>query len=263
MSTPSIERIDQLRSTLAAVDLALAGRDGSRMTNVLGYRVRRNTLLPVSSLPDPSVTAPDMVGVNEYAGRGDRVYGTVLVDVETRRTIDLMPDQKADTSAARLAEQPGIAIVCRDRTPFFARGATRGAPQAVQVADQWHLWHNLGKATERAATDIAVAFAPHQHRLINHRRMRNRPRHRPGRRATDSPNEPAPGWLPSMANIGRASIQHNQQVRVDGRDPQAVLCSRECRTRTDSVVDLHLGGAHTIRRAGRPARHEEERAWGC
>ncbi|MFG3585956.1 transposase [Streptomyces sp. NPDC047990] len=70
------------------------------------------------------------------------------MDVGTRRTIDLMPDQKADTSAARLAEQPGIEIVCRDRTPFFAKGATRGAPQAMQVADRWHLWHNLGKVAE-------------------------------------------------------------------------------------------------------------------
>ncbi|MFB8077415.1 transposase [Streptomyces sp. NPDC056013] len=91
-----------------------------------------------------------MVGVDEYATRKGRVYGTVLVDVGTRRPVDLLPDRKASSLASWLAERPGIEIVCRDRAPFFAEGATAGAPQATQVADRWHLWHNLGEAAERA-----------------------------------------------------------------------------------------------------------------
>ncbi|KJY32388.1 hypothetical protein VR46_34430 [Streptomyces sp. NRRL S-444] len=87
--------------------------------------------------------------MDEYAQRKGRVYGTVLVGVETRRPVDLLPDREADTLAAWLAERPAIEIVCRDRAPFFAEGATRGAPQAFQVADRWHLWHNLGEAAEK------------------------------------------------------------------------------------------------------------------
>jgi transposase len=121
-------RTERLRSTLlSAAGLALAGRAGSRMTDVFGAPVSRNTLLLIASLPDPPATAPRVVGVDEYAQRKDRICGTVLVDVETRCPIDLLPDQEADTLAAWLAERPAIEIICRDRASFFAEGSTRGA----------------------------------------------------------------------------------------------------------------------------------------
>ncbi|WP_276147920.1 ISL3 family transposase [Streptomyces sp. 11-1-2] len=142
---------ERLRSTLAAVGLALAGRAGARMARAFGVPISRSAVLRLlEALPEPDVPTPRVVGVDEYATRKGRVYGTALVDVESRRPVDLLPDRKASSLAAWLAKRPGIEIVCRDRAPFFAEGATAGAPQATQVADRWHLWHNLGEAAKRA-----------------------------------------------------------------------------------------------------------------
>ncbi|MFG2903058.1 ISL3 family transposase [Streptomyces zaomyceticus] len=136
------QRTERLRSILTEVGLALAGRAGARLAAVLSMSISRSTVLRlVEELPEPEVPTPRVVGVDEYATRKGHRYGTVLVDV---------PDREASSLAAWLAQRAGIEVICRDRAPFFAEGATAGAPQATQVADRWHLWHNLGEAAERA-----------------------------------------------------------------------------------------------------------------
>jgi transposase len=124
-----------------------------RLAEIFGMRASRNTVLRlVDALPEPQPQMPRVVGVDEYAMRKGRVYGSVLVDVETHRPVELLPDRETGTVAAWLAEHPGIEVVCRDRAPFFAEGASIGAPTAVQVADRFHLWRNLGEAAERCVS---------------------------------------------------------------------------------------------------------------
>jgi transposase len=74
------------------------------------------------------------------------------VDLERREPIELLPDRHADTLAAWLADHPSITVIARDRSPVYAEAATRGAPQAVQVADRWHILKNLQEAVQRFVT---------------------------------------------------------------------------------------------------------------
>nr|WP_237554744.1 transposase [Streptomyces sp. SID4948] len=129
-------RTERLRSAPVSVALALAGRAGTRMTDALKVPVSRNTLLRLlTSLPDPAIAALPVVGVDEYAPRKGRVYGTVLVDVETPRPVDLLPDREADRLSAWPAERPAIEIASRDRAPFFLNAVLANCPELAALAE--------------------------------------------------------------------------------------------------------------------------------
>lgn len=103
----------------------------------------------IRQLPMPAVANPKALGVDDWALRKGQRYGTILVDLEWRRVIDLLPDRTAEGVAAWLQCRRGIRILTRDRSTEYARGMTAGAPRAQQVADRWHLLVNVRQMAER------------------------------------------------------------------------------------------------------------------
>ena len=144
------QRTRRLAEAHARTGLALGGQPAARLLSHLAMPASATTLLRViRQLPLPRSGGPHVVGVDDWALRKGRTYGTIVIDLERRRPLDLLPDRSAATLATWVRREPQIRIVARDRSTEYARGATLGAPAAVQVADRWHLLLNTRQMIER------------------------------------------------------------------------------------------------------------------
>ncbi len=148
--TPWARRTQRLLAEQRWMGLQIGGEPGARLSIRLHMGVSADTLLRLVRRGDvPEVGPTHVLGVDDWAHRKGQTYGTILVNLEDHRVVDLLPDRSSDSLAQWLQDHPGVEVITRDRAQVYAEGATRGAPEATQVADRFHLLVNLRGVVER------------------------------------------------------------------------------------------------------------------
>jgi transposase len=226
-----------------ALSFTVSAEAGARLGSQLHTPLSPDTLLRiVRHTPLTPRITPRVLGVDEFALRKGKVYGTILVDLERRCPVDVLPDRTATTLAQWLRMHPGVEILARDRSPEYARGARLGAPHARHVADRWHLLHNLREMVERV--------------LIRRRAQLRR-----------LPNVPqvavntASGGRPQRLRLPTSSEQARQQEHRSRRYNQyAIVHDLLTRGLSQRHVARLLGLSRTTVRVFAHAEHFPERA---
>jgi transposase len=152
LAAPFARQTTRLARVVRLFGHSVGGRPSERLMGRLGMRVGHTTILREvkrSARADAAPAHVKVVGVDDWAWKKGMNYGTVMVDLERRQVIDVLPDRSAASTAAWLRERPTIEIISRDRAGLYAEGAREGAPQARQVADRFHLLQNFREAIER------------------------------------------------------------------------------------------------------------------
>lgn len=143
-------RTDRLIEQQREIGFVVSAEQGARLLPKLGMETSPDTIIRlVRGTPEPVSETPRVLGIDDWAKRKGQTYGTILVDLEQHRVVDLLDDRSAESVVQWLQAHPGVEIICRDRGTEYAEGATQGAPEAIQIADRFHLLQNLINALKR------------------------------------------------------------------------------------------------------------------
>ena len=143
----SARRTSRLEAIVHHLGIALGGRPAAALARRLMLPVSKDTLLRVVRRHAAYDTSPlCVIGIDDWAWTRGQRYGSIICDLERRRVVDLLPDREPATVEAWLSRHPEVRIISRDRGGGYGQAATRAAPQAVQVADRWHLMENASAA---------------------------------------------------------------------------------------------------------------------
>jgi len=196
---PSARRTTRLTQALRHLAFTAGGSAGSHLSAKLGVSSSASTLLRIlrATCP-PEPEPPKVVGLDEWAWRKGRTYGTIMVDLEAHRVLDLLPDCRSEHVAEWLQQYPSITVISRDRSGPFATAAAAGAPQATQVADRFHVLKNLTETLQRV-------FDQHRSELDAVRGAADQPAAAPS-------GEPSTALRPSAATQ-RAARQAQRHTR--------------------------------------------------
>jgi len=151
LAVPSAQRTQRAAEIVRVFGHAAGGRPAERLLARLGMPTSDDTILrhlkrdaTARAVPEPRV-----IGIDEWAWQKGRTFGTIIVDLQAREVVDVLPDRSSAATAAWLRRHPSVEIINRDRQGLYAEGARLGAPQARQVADRFHLAQNFRGAVER------------------------------------------------------------------------------------------------------------------
>jgi transposase len=159
IAAPWARRTCRLAECQQAIALATGGSGGTRLCTALAMDGGIDLLLGLIRQRElPEHPTPQVLGVDDWAMCKGQTYGTILVDLVQGDVVDILPDRTAESLSQRLHAHPGVEIVSRDRAGAYAEGARLGAPNAIQVADRWHLLKNLTDCVYKALQQHQAAF---------------------------------------------------------------------------------------------------------
>jgi transposase len=147
LTLPRVKFTLRLQETLRQMGFALGGEAGARLGRLLSIPGSSDTLLRlVKQTKLPVASSPRVVGIDDWSWKRRLRYGTLICDLENSKPIDVLPDREVKTVSAWFENHPSVEIVSRDRSSEYAAAIRKGAPQAIQVADRWHMGKNLAES---------------------------------------------------------------------------------------------------------------------